>query len=273
MRLVGLNVLVEPYDHLAPKYEKAASIASIPSIHSKFSEEEQSCRPSTSNSTSSIASTPSKKKKKKDERTTSLAHAEEGRQRVNAMRQLTEMEEFDDELQNMDDNKLEPNRTSSSGFKARLVRRIIENLQIEIDGVNFEMRGSGCVAGIVLDQFSVVTTDQVGNRTFVDRSKDPNNVSKSFMYKVLKLEGLGIYCNEESSYTTPMRGKFFYKPLQVKKNEGREYILSPLSFKAKLRQSDCIKCIDFPKYLLHTELPTVSIRLSRTQLELCRGHS
>merc|ERR1712154_157463 len=122
------------------------------------------------------------------------------------------------------------------------------------------MRANGCFAGFVLDHFSIVTTDKDGTRTFVDRATNSSNVEKSFIYKMLQIQGLGIYCNEENSKN--------YKLLQEEAKEEKgggklNYILSPLSFEAKLRQSDCLKCIDFPKFLISTNLPSVSIKLSR----------
>ena len=48
--------------------------------------------------------------------------------------------------------------------------------------------------------------------------------------------------------------------------ERAEYVLSPLLFQAKLRQSDLDHCVDFPKYLVHSKLSLLSILLSRAQL-------
>ncbi len=274
MRLSGLKATVEPYDHLASKYNYAASTTATMNEEEKQEEERGSL------STSTSASTPKKKKKqKKDKRETALSYAEEGRQRSNTMRKLAQMDAEDEDVQhlvaNLDNNN--HNTTSNSeqtrsasdtGFKAKLVRRIIENLQVDIDGVKLEMRGQGCVAGLALDHFSIVTTDQNGTRTFVDRATNSNDVENSFIYKVLSLKGLGIYCDEEVDYSRHKLNCEHYQPLSSRRIGERNYILSPLSFEAKLRQSDCINCIDFPKYLLSTNLPSVSIQLTRTQLEL-----
>jgi hypothetical protein len=264
MRLGGLNATFEPYDHLASKYDKDIAAVTNATANNKIDEH--------GNIDEELMTPTKKKKKKKDERAISLTYAEEGRHRANTVRRLAEVEEEEEmssgSSSGVDKSEEQTRGSSSKGFKARLVRRIIENLQIDIDGVRLEMRGQGCVAGVVLDHFSIVTTDKDGTRTFVDRATNSSNVEKSFIYKVLQLQGLAIYCDEESSYSKHKIGSQRYKPLTERQRGERNYILSPLSFEAKLRQSDCLNCIDFPKYLLSTRLPSVNIRLSRTQLEL-----
>eukprot|EP00957_Ditylum_brightwellii_P085144 6473828-Ditylum_brightwellii.AAC.1 len=95
-----LNVLVEAYDHLGG--------------------ENESERPTT-------ASSPKKgSKKKKEQRSKSLVLADDSRLRYNAVQKLALVE--DDEGAE-DSSKKE----SDSGFGARLVRRIIENLQFEVE--------------------------------------------------------------------------------------------------------------------------------------------
>ena len=245
MSLSGLKAIVEPYDHLTAKYDN--------------SQKKKQHRAGT-DSEKGITTTPSKKKRKKDERIIAVTYAEEGRQRANTVRRLAELDEVVDEIETTAGvDKSERNRSSSHGFKAKLVRRIIENLQVDIDGVDLEMRDQDCIAGLVLDHFSIVTTDKLGNRSFVDRATNSSNVEKSFIYKALQLKGLGIYCDEQNSG---------YRRLGTSQNEQKNFIISPLSFEAKLRQSDFIKCIDFPKFLVSANLPSISINLSRTQLEL-----
>jgi vacuolar protein sorting-associated protein 13A/C len=113
----------------------------------------------------------------------------------------------------------------------------------------------------------LVTTDVNGVRTFVDRqSKD-----ESFLYKELLISGFGIYLQNEDEYNCIHQYTRQQQAHTFGGGRGNlEYILSPLSFQAKLRQSDLDTCIDFPKYQVHSKLSSLSISLSRTQLEL--GH-
>lgn len=238
LKAVGLNATIEPFDHLTSKF-----------IHEQVTTPKKS---------TTYTSDGMKKKKSKEERFASLQHAEEARQRFNAMREITEMDE-----EEFEDDKSGQTRGSSSGFKARLVRRIIENIQVDIDDIQFTLKGHGCDAGIQLDRFSVFTTDKNGKKSFIDRATNSQNIMKSFLYKALELDGLNIYLDEQR--ITPKALNTNYKPLD---GENKSYILAPLSFRARLRQSDCLECIDFPKYLLSANLPNVSLRLSRTQLEV-----
>jgi hypothetical protein len=302
LRASGLDVTIEPYDHLS-------------SCHTA-----SSTSTSTSNTTSASSKSPFKKKAKihsnetvtesrqNDERLKSLQLAEESRQRTNAIKNLGEIDQ--DYNSDTDSNSYsedmfadaqpqpqtqaqahdaKPTRAgesaASTGFKARLVRRIIENLQLDIDDIRFNVQGQGCNIGASIDKFSIFTTDQDGRKSFIDRastsssgnsSAHSKNVQKSFLYKALQLEGLAIFCDEHSYSSSSNRSstrssKQPYKPLDEihsQSQSNKTYILSPLSFSARLRQSDCLQCIDFPKYLLSAELPNVSFRLSRTQLEL-----
>ena len=247
LRAAGLDCTIEPYDHLAA----ATSIRR---------EERPNKRKVHSSETMN-------EKRQHDERLQSLELAEESRQRTSVMKNLAEMDDDVEEEGTPEDKSDQTRGSSSTGFKARLVRRIIENLQLEIDDMKFEMRGKGCNAGVTVDKFSIFTTDKDGKKSFIDRASSSQNIMKSFLYKALQLEGLAVYCDEDRS--TPSYLKQPYKPMDDR--YGKTCILSPLSFSARLRQSDCLKCVDFPKYLLSAELPTVSFRLTRTQLELVNG--
>ena len=153
----------------------------------------------------------------------------------------------------------------SSTFTSRLVRRIVENLQFEIEDVHISISGEGVGAGIVLGSLSLVTTDANGVRTFVDRGTS-RDVDSSFLYKELLISGLGIYLQPDRDGES----KYSQRGDSSLRSSSLEYVLSPLSFQAKLRQSDLDNCVDFPKYLVHSKLSSLSIGLSRTQLEL--GH-
>ena len=150
--------------------------------------------------------------------------------------------------------------------------------------MHVSIRGSGCAAGLVLGSLSLVTTDAGGNRTFVDRKTNANVPESSFLYKELLISGFGIYLQGDdaapaglgsiapssslsSSSRTNASAALTMRTMS-RMTGGAEYVLSPLSFQAKLRQSDLDHCVDFPKYLVQSKLSSLSIRLSRTQLEL-----
>ena len=182
------------------------------------------------------------------ERQQSIARAEESRKRASAVRIA-----WDDEEEGNDKT------TDSSSFTSRLVRRIIENLQVEVDDVHIAVKGHGCAAGLVLGSLSLSTTDSSGNRTFVDRKTNVKNPASSFLFKELQISGLGIYLQHDRVTQNTAKGSTI---------QNAEYVLEPLSFQARLRQSDLDRCVDFPKYLIHSKLSSLSIQLTRDQLEL-----
>ncbi len=195
-----------------------------------------------------------------DERVASIGRAEAARKRASAVRAAWEKEGDSVLLEAQEGDATKHDST----FTSRLVRRIVENLQFEIGDVHIAVRGCGCAAGLVLGSLSLVTTDEKGNRTFVDRQTNAKDPASSFLYKELLISGLGIYLQHDSS------NKDSIKQRMLKVSGNTEYVLSPLSFQAKLRQSDLAQCVDFPKYLVHSKLSSLSIQLSRSQLEL--GH-
>lgn len=195
-----------------------------------------------------------------EERVHSVQEEEKARQRANVVRMALEE---DTTAAGGEDYDTEESKSSS--FTSRLVRRIVENLQFEIEDVHISVRGCGVSAGIALGSLSLVTTDSNGVRSFVDRQTSSKaDPSSSFLYKELLISGLGIYLQhtDDEGLMNIMQQQQQQRPM--------EYVLSPLSFQAKLRQSDLDNCVDFPKYLVHSKLSSLSIKLSRTQLEL--GH-
>ena len=238
-RAKGLNVLVEPYDHLSGEF-------STELVAAETAQSRQS----------------NKHKKQNEKRLQDLEEAEESRKRLNAVRELTNVDGFDHHSSTESDSTENKKRKSSSGsFAARLARRVIENLQLEIEQVHLSLRGAGCAAGIVLDSLNLVTTDEEGNKKFVDRVSESKDITKSFLNKSLHINGFGIYCNND---TVKSRNSQF----GVGYHAGRSYLISPFSFHAKLRQSDCVQCIGFPKYKLSSKLSSITITVTRPQIEL-----
>jgi hypothetical protein len=204
-----------------------------------------------------VSSEPKRAAKIREARVQSVESSDNYRLQGNSMKKLALADENAD-------NK------SSSSFGSRLVRRIIENLQIEITDVHISLKDVEGSAGVVLESLSLVTTDVLGKRTFVDRTAAGGTLENSFLYKVLQIKGFGIYLDSETSYSK-------LRPINEDRKEQEEfgdsqhsYVLSPLSFEARLRQADSNACIDYAKYLLTSELSALSILLSRSQLDLAR---
>ena len=224
LRAKGLKVVVEPYD---------TATISDHLVDAQMSEQKRI-------------------QKIHEQRTQSIQSADEYRQQANALRKLA-----DEESDYMTGDDAEKKAT----FTENLVRRIIENIQLDVTDVHISLKSSGSSAGVVLQSFSVFTTDKNGKRQFVDRKNEANN----FLYKVLHITGLGVYLDELAAVAAINKPK----PIpEESENEQHTYILAPLSFEAKLRQADSTKCIDYPKYLVQSELHQMSLLLSKIQLEL-----
>jgi hypothetical protein len=172
---------------------------------------------------------------------------------------------------------------SNNSFTSRLVRRIIENIQVEITDVHISLADADASVGVCLESLRLVTTDKAGEPVFVDRTAAPSRNSSSsfemsFLYKMLQIEGLGIYLDEDVFTSTrkslqPVSetlsnddDKDNFHPVQ----DQHSFILAPLSFEAKLRQADSNVCINHAKYHLRSHLSSLSILLKRGQLDFAR---
>ena len=223
MRAQGLKVVVEPFD--------TASSADI-LVDRELSEQKRI-------------------QKIHEQRTQTISSANDYREQANALRKLADEE--------LPESITEGDQQQKATFTENLVRRIIENIQLDVTDVHISLKSSASSAGVVLQSFSVFTTNKDGQRQFVDRTRG----TESFLYKVLQITGLGVYLDEFTGVSKPkMSSDEFDSIIQ------HSYILAPLSFEAKLRQADSKKCVDFPKYLVQSELHQMTMLLSRTQLEL-----
>jgi hypothetical protein len=229
VRASGLKVFVEPYDRLSQADHLQAVVAS---------EEKRAA-------------------KIREARTQNIQTSDNYRLQANAVRKLA----LADEGAGNDANK--------STFGSRLVRRMIENVQIEISDVHVSLADAKGSAGVVLESLSLFTTDKEGKRSFVDRTATGKSFENSFLYKVLQIQGLGVYLDQSDTSFTKLR------PIgEGQESDARDpehsYVLSPLSFQAKLRQANSDICIDYSKYQLSSELSSLSVLLSRNQLDLAR---
>ena len=190
----------------------------------------------------SVLSEMKREEKLREERFHSIKLYDDYRRQANAIKKLA----------------ADPDDTQSANqasFSARLVRRIVENLQVEIEDVHIVFRNNACSGGLKLQSLTLVTTDRDGNRSFVDRTLGGQD---SFLDKVLHINGFGLYLDEKTPFTISESSQSL---------TAHTYILQPLSFEARLRQSDSTRCIEFPKYLLRSELSRISVVLLRSQLE------
>lgn len=180
-----------------------------------------------------------------------------------------------------------PTSKSKETFTGRLIRRIIENIQVEINDVhmcicsntrgNREEAGSPDSSqlfpqfffGVKLQKLSVCSTDSNRNHLFVDRAPDDQ-----FLFKSMEIEGFGVYLSETE-----------FADIQSKNNDGYGsesidlgYFIHPLSFTLFLRQfdasvdesqGDASYFSSLPeKYSLKASLPTISMVLSQKQFSL-----
>lgn len=231
IKAAGFKVTVEPYDHLQGVTDLAA-------------------------------------KKRKEVRKDEIARADEDRKRRNALWKinLTDIEGGGTSSASAGGSQsLDPKNPQKSskteqdaGFTANLIKRIIENLQIEIASFHVSLRGCGAQAGVVLGSLSIATTNEHGVKTFVDRTiVDKNTGTRSkFLFKSLSMSGLGVYVDATLTPSLPMA-------------EGRHsYVLAPMDFEASVRQSDHEGHKMFPKYQVKSKIPQLAASLSRIQLEL-----
>ena len=158
---------------------------------------------------------------------------------------------------------------NKSSFGSRLVRRIIENIQIEIVDVHISLTDMDGSAGVVLESLSLVTTDKEGKKVFIDRTNQAS-LDNLFLYKMLQIKGFGIYLDQFSFQPTRDLMPISESERCEPKEPSHSFILAPLSFEARLRQADSNVCVDFSKYHLSSELSSLSIILSRNQLDLAR---
>ena len=180
------------------------------------------------------------------------------REQTNELMKLTEL--------GGGDNTTSKEQHPTAGFAARLVKRIIENLQVDIEDVSVTILDSSSgeeddtmgasSLGVQLQRLSFVTTDMAGHRSFVDRSnatqQSPSDLLNKFLYKKLAVEGFGIFIDTMDSSTDETK---------------HAYILEPFDLDAKFREADASITHDYPKWLLKSNLPAMHMALTHTQYQ------
>ena len=195
-----------------------------------------------------------------NQRKRSIQATDDFRQKSNALRKLT--------VSGMDEGSSKAD-VAASTFTTRLARRIVENIQMEINDVHIELHEEDSSAGVILESLQLVTTDKDGKRAFVDRTAVTSGLENAFLHKALEIKGLGIYLDELTNRPSQRLGSIL-EDEETERGTDHSYVLAPLSFAARLRQADTNVCVDFPKYSLVSELEALSILLSRRQVEQAR---
>lgn len=174
------------------------------------------------------------------------------------------------------------NDGDTSTFASRLANRIIENIQIEISDVHVSLRNEDGAAGIVLESLKLMATDKQGRFVYVDRTgNNPRNSSDlSFQYKMLQIEGFGIYLDKDefenarkslrSVSEDQMSLVSDNSSVYSRRSLGHSFVLAPLSFQTSLRIADKTSCIDNAKYELRSKLSVLSFVLTRSQVDTVR---
>mmetsp|Transcript_7924 Transcript_7924/g.9925 ORF Transcript_7924/g.9925 Transcript_7924/m.9925 type:complete len:117 (+) Transcript_7924:845-1195(+) len=86
------------------------------------------------------------------------------------------------------DEKILSSSSVAFGFGAWLVRRIIENLHLQISDFKTILNGCGCNAEVLLKSLSLVTTNSNGKLAFVGRTGRSGR--DDFLHKALQIIGL-----------------------------------------------------------------------------------
>ncbi|KAL3923709.1 MAG: hypothetical protein SGILL_001499 [Bacillariaceae sp.] len=217
-------------------------------------------------------------KKLKEAREEQLDSANQYRLQAYNVRKIALAEERENSGEN-DDN-------SSTTFTSRLVRRIIENIQLEITDVHVSLMDSDGAVGVCLASLRLMTTDKDGEKVFVDRTganrRSSLDLDMSFLYKMLQIEGLGIYLDEDEFDNARKSLHSIGEVSSADSGESEDgaypqglaadhsYVLAPLSFEANLRQADGNVCLNYAKYHLRSQLSSLSILLNRSQLDFAR---
>jgi hypothetical protein len=187
-----------------------------------------------------------------------------------------------------EDNTTDGNDGDKTTFTSRLVRRIMENIQVEISDVHVSLRSIDGSAGVVLESLKLMTTDKEGEKVYVDRTAAPRrgsslaDVDMSFQYKMFQIEGLGIYLDEDEfenarkSLGTVSEDRLSNASdrssgsISSLRSMPHSYVLAPLSFETKLRITDSKFCADNAKYQMRSGLSSLSFLLTRNQMDIAR---
>ena len=144
-----------------------------------------------------------------------------------------------------------------TSFSGQLIIRIIENLQIEIDNIHVEVKGPDFNAGVTFRSINLITTDDNGKRTFVDRSEANRS---DFLFKELNLFDLRVFLEKKPKFSSP----------EIEEIAHRD-IIGPLSFTTKLRLADdSVVSPTVSKYHLRFDLPILSVHISRDHIETAK---
>ncbi|VEU43387.1 unnamed protein product [Pseudo-nitzschia multistriata] len=182
--------------------------------------------------------------------------------------------------------KPEENEENKSTFAQRLAYKIIQNIQIEISEVHISLRSADGAMGVVLNSVKLVTTNSEGKPVYVNeteadrRNSSLSDVDTSFQYKMLQIQGFGIYLDEDDFENARKSLQSIYEDstsiisdnssISSARTQLHTYILAPLDFETKLRIADSKVCAEYSMYQLRSNLSMLSFRLTRNQVDFVR---
>ena len=160
-----------------------------------------------------------------------------------------------------------PSSSSSSSSKAtfaeRLIRRIIENLHIEVENIHIRFLSTGSSTGIFLKSFALLSTDEFGTPKFVDRDAK-SNANQTKLFKQFELNDVAVYCDDGAidNDNAPTNSEM------ISMIEAQHsFVLHPTSFNASFVQSEEEPTKQSPRYLIKSNLSSLSMLLSKNQLK------
>ena len=181
--------------------------------------------------------------------------------------------------------KVAQSKESDSTFFTRLLKRIVDNIEITITDVHvrvehvFAKHQQHLVMGLRLNAFSFHTTDSRGNKQFVDRNQEVEEHSsveeKHFLYKMAKLVDFSLYWNPSSRISNDVLWFQITPPLsraqmidtlhELAYDPDHQYILAPVSFDCQFIQNDSFDFSIRPKYQIKLDIHELNVGLSADQ--------
>ena len=163
----------------------------------------------------------------------------------------------------------------TSGFLAKLITKVVNNLQIKIKNLHIQLRDqqqitpNGFAFGIILQSIKIVSTNEKWKEVFVEGDK-----SKGEIYKVLELKRLGVYfaCGNPNQHD-----QYFFKNLfsstngqDDRVNNHPYFIIRPISLmqQVKIDNRPSLKNTgDGPKVAVTVGVQEILLSMSKIQYQ------
>ncbi|KAF0691489.1 Aste57867_17291 [Aphanomyces stellatus] len=161
-------------------------------------------------------------------------------------------------------------------FFSRLTSRILDNLVITIRDFHLRYEDttsnptSPFTCGIIMESFTIETTDANEKKIFVDRSQ----AAPTKTYKVAKLKKLAVYWDKLSSSTVLQKSKDFENDMRnviysdFGQKDRRWLLVPPCSLTVRFTKNESLFFTkESPKYRIQATVENLSFHLSREQYE------